>query len=333
MSAYGTLGLPSLPYVGNSAGIQTQLGTIIPPAGGRIAAYVRSTGKQTGDDEAFARRIVTTLNKGLAQCRSGKPDVVVVLPGHAENISAADYASSLVAGTRIIGLGSGALRPTFTWTVNGSTFLLDVADVEIHNCILQFATAPGTTTAATVAAPITVSAAGCGIFGCRINFGIDADQKVTVGITTTAAADDFSFVGNRCYSDVAATCVTFLRLVGADRARILDNEIIGATTAVAIGLIQFITTDSLHVTMDRNKIYHILAASEACVSMSAGATSSTGFIDNLHMVTLANSANQLVLGHASGAWGLSVALFGFGRHIYVTNLAGERAAEVTVVSA
>jgi len=333
MSAYGTLGFPSLPYVGNSAGIQTQLGTIIPPAGGRIAAYVRSTGKQTGDDEAFARRIVTTLNKGLAQCRSGKPDVVVVLPGHAESITSADFMSSLVAGTRIVGLGTGNLRPTFTWTVNGSTFLLDVADVEIHNCILQFATAPGTTTAATVAAPITVSAAGCGIFGCRINFGIDADQICTVGITTTAAADDFRFEGNQCFGATTAECTTFLRLVGADRAVIKGNRIMGATSAVAIGLIQFITTDSTNVEMDDNMLYNIKAASEACVSVSAGATSSTGWVDRLHMVTLANSANQLVLGHASGAWGLSAALFGFGRFINVTNLAGERAAEVTVVSA
>ena len=82
-----------------------------------------------------------------------------------------------------------------------------------------------------------------------------------------------------------------------------------------------------------NRIVHMLAASESCVSVSAGATASSGFVDRLFLAVLSNSANALVLGHANGAWGLSAAAFKFGRDINVSNLAGERAAEVTVVSA
>jgi hypothetical protein len=298
-----------------------------------VAAYVRSSGLQNYDSSEVKKRLVTTLNAGLAQCRSGMGDVVFVLPGHSENISAADFMSSLVAGTRIIGLGYGTLRPSFTWTLAGATWLFDVANVTLSNCILDMAGSRTSTTALTVAAPITVSAAGCAITDCEIHFGVDADQLVTVGVTTTAAADDFTFARNKCFGATAAECTTFLRLVGADRAQILGNRIIGATSAVLVGLVQFITTSSLNVLMEDNHVRNNKAASSAAVSVSAGATSSSGYVDHLYLTVLDDAAENLILGDAVGAFGLSVASFTFGRHVYVANLAGERMAEVTLVSA
>ena len=314
-----------------SSGLRTEFGTLLPP-GAQVAAYVRSTGPQTGDDMDIRQRLVTTLNAGLAKCRSGAGDVVMVLPNHAENISSADQMSSLVAGTTIIGCGAGNTRPTFTWSAATATFLFDVANVTLTNCILKMA-GPAGTTALSVAAPITVSAAGCSIVGNTIQFGIDADQLATIGITTTAAGDDFTFADNFCYGDTAAEVTTFLRLVGADRALIARNEIVGATSAVAVGLVQFITTDSLDVRFFDNSIRNNKAASTAAVTVSAGATSSAGWVDRVFFTVLGNGANQLVLGHADGAWAASVGAFTFGRFVNVANLAGERAAEVTVVSA
>jgi hypothetical protein len=50
-------------------GIRTQYGIILPP-GARVAAYVRSTGVQSGDDAFLASNLSTTLAAGLAQTRS-----------------------------------------------------------------------------------------------------------------------------------------------------------------------------------------------------------------------------------------------------------------------
>jgi hypothetical protein len=236
-------------------------------------------------------------------------------------------------GQMRLGVGAGNLRPTFTWTAATATFLFDVANTRLANCRLFMAGSRSSTTALAVAAPITVSAAGCAIVGCEIDFGVDADQIVTVGITTTAAGDDFVFQGNECIGATAAECTTFLRLVGADRAKILDNVITGATSNVVIGLVQFITTDSTFVRIERNHIRNNKAASSACVSVSAGATSSSGWVNDLYMTVLDDAAGNLILGDAVGAFGLSVASFSFGRHVYVANLAGERMAEVTAVSA
>lgn len=321
-----------MPHFQTMPGVSLAHAVVLPP-GARVAAYVRSGGARAVEENLPPGDIVTTLNAGLARCRSGIGDVVVVLPDHAEDISSADQMSDLVAGTRIIGIGNGNLRPTFTWTAAAATFLLDVANVSIENCILNLAGPRAAGTAITTAAPITVSAAGCRITGCDIHFGFDADQKVTIGVTTTAAADYFEFSNNYCFSETAAECTTFLRLVGADHALISGNVIVGASSNVDVGLVQFITTDSLAVRMLDNHIRNNKAASTAAVIVSAGATSSSGYIHHLYMTVLANAAAQLVLGDASGAWADSVAAFTFSSHVYVANLAGERMANVTPVSA
>lgn len=313
-----------------SSGLRTEFGTLLPP-GAQVAAYVRSTGPQSGEDLDIRQKILPTLNQAAARCRPGAGDVIYVLNNHVENIATADQISNLVAGTKIIGCGSGVTRPTFTWTAAGSTFLLDVADVEISNCILNLD--PGTGTV-NVAAPITISAAGCAIKGCQIRMGTDANSKVTIGLTTTAAADDCVIADNFIFGATAAECTTMIRLVGADRLRFTGNSVIGATSVVTIGCLQFITTDSLDVLMVGNKIRNNKAVSSAAVTVSAGATSSSGFVDELHLAVLENTTtNNAIIGNAAGAWSASGAAFVFGFNVAMTNLVGERALQLTPASA
>lgn len=296
------------------AGVKTPLGTLVSP-GGEVVAYVRSGGVQDGDHPDIRRKLYTTLNSALALCRSGRNDVVVVLEGHAENVASADQMSNLVAGTVILGVGTGTNRPTFTWTAAASTFLLDVANVQMHNCILKLASSGNA--GVTVAAPITVSAAGCVINGCQIFFGDDANDIVTIGITTTAAADDFVFSNNKCYGATAAECTTFMQLVGADRAQLINNVIIGASSAAAVGLIRFLTTASLDVTIDGLHIRNNKASSSQAITGMAGIT---GYVNNLFMGVLANTSTEL-----TGSFGTPASIM-FGRQCYVANTVAERAA-------
>lgn len=232
--------------------------------GSRIAAYVRSTGVQSGDPAYIAENLTTTLNAALIRCRSGMNDVVVVLPGHDENVSSADQMSNLVAGTKILGIGNGADRPQLTWTVAAATFLFDVANVTLRNFVLNLCDTGNA--GVTVAAPITVSAAGCEISDCQIQFGADANDIVTIGITTTAAADDFTFDRNFCYGATAAECTTFLRLVGADRFRCRDTTIMGATSSTTVGVVQFLTTASTQCEFRRSTFINRKALSVHAVT-------------------------------------------------------------------
>ena len=294
------------------------LGSCCPPSA-RIAAYVDSNGAdQDGRDEFLKNMTVLTLDAGLAAARAGKGDIVLVDANHAENISSADQMSSLVAGTRVVGLQVGDKRPTFTWTAAAATWLLDQADCSIENCILKLASSDNA--GVTVTAPITVSASGCAILNCRIMFGDDANDDVAIGITTTADADDFSFIGNRCYGATAAECTTFMQLVGADRARIIDNVIVGATSSASVGLIRFLTTASTDVTIDGLVVRNNKSGGGAGDQAITGMAGISGTADNLFMGVLGNNAGNL-----TGAFGTPANMM-FGRQCYVANAVAERAA-------
>lgn len=309
---------PGLPRFAGAVGVMTEFGTLLPP-GSRVCAYVRSTGRQTNDPISNDAPIHTTLNAALAQSR-GYGDVVLVLPGHAENISSADQMSNLVAGTQIIGLGYGTLRPTFTWTAATATFLFDVANVSLSNCILEMAGDPASTTALSVAAPITVSAAGCSIVGCKIRSSVDADQLATIPITTTAAGDDFTMSHCFMFGAAAGESTTGVRLVGADRF-IMENCYIDiATSAAGVGVVQMLTTASTNVRIRNSTFINRKAASSDAIT---GMAASTGAVENCSFGMLDNTTLD--------GLGTPGDLMGFRNR--TVNLAGEQGAESSTQSA
>lgn len=254
-----------------------------PGPGETIAAYVRSGGPSDGDPSDLAAKLVTTLNAGLNWCRPGKNDIVVVLPGHAEDISSADQMSNLQAGTQIVGLGNGNARGTFTWTAATASFLLDVANVTIRNVILEMAGDAGGT-ALSVAAPMTVSAAGCTLLGCRIQTAVDADERATIAITTTAAGDDFTIDDCFLHGGGDGTGVTTaVRLVGADRFLMRNTTIDASTSSTTVGVLQMLTTASTQV-----RIENCVFANRKALSVHAatGMAAATGHVKDCHFSIL-----------------------------------------------
>jgi hypothetical protein len=83
-------------------------------------------------DKPFA-----TLDYAFSACTADNNDVIIVLAGHAENISAADGIDADVAGVTVIGMGSGASRPTFTYTAAAGEFTIGADSVTIENMIFN----------------------------------------------------------------------------------------------------------------------------------------------------------------------------------------------------
>jgi hypothetical protein len=269
----------------------------------------------------IANRLFTDVNTALGQCVSGRGDVIYVLPGYTESIATSDAWSNLAAtDVTIIGMGRGTNRPTFTWTATGSTVLFDTANFKLINCQLYLAGAHAAGAALTVAAPITVSAAGCEISNCQIFWGFDADQIVTIGITTTAAADWFRFNSNTCYAETAAVpTTTFMRLVGADYFQMWDTKIQGPGSTTTLAPVQFLTTASLAIDIRRCIIQNTLASSIHAVTGMAGLTGTAidclwGILDNATLVGFVTPASMQ---------------FGY---CYTSNLAGENGGAMTPVS-
>lgn len=273
----------------------TELGNLFLSVTGGGIFYVGSTTAiaglgQVGD--AIAGRSFTTVNAALAACGTGRGDIIYLLPGYTETISGADQWSNLAAKTdiTIVGMGHGANRPTITWSVAGSSVLFDSGSFGITNCILKLEPTTGTVT---VTAPITVSAPGCFIDNCRINTGTDANNKVTIAITTTSGASDFVFTNNQVRGAATATMTTFLRCVGLANPVITNNDIVCGTTSAAVGPIQELTTACTGINIDSNRIHNNAASSTACITMDLANT--TGWISRNFCRNMTDASNAQIV--------------------------------------
>lgn len=90
---------------------------------------VDAAGAGVSPDKPFA-----TLDYAIGQCTANNGDVIYVMPGHTETISAASGIDLDVAGVQVIGLGVGDSRPTITLnTATTATFVVGAADCVIQN--------------------------------------------------------------------------------------------------------------------------------------------------------------------------------------------------------
>lgn len=76
--------------------------------------YVHSVSGSDSDSGTAPVSAKATLAAAIALCTANNGDVIFVLPGHTEAVTVSSLNLN-VAGVTIIGLGSGSLKPTFTF--------------------------------------------------------------------------------------------------------------------------------------------------------------------------------------------------------------------------
>src|SRR4030067_3097862 len=97
-----------------------------------------------------------TIDFAIGKCIANHGDIIFVKAGHTETITTAGAITCDVVGVSIIGLGSGADRPTITFgsTDNSASIVISAASTTIENII-------GTTTDDALTNPFHVQAADC----------------------------------------------------------------------------------------------------------------------------------------------------------------------------
>lgn len=107
--------------------------------------YFVDSGVSTSGGGLSPEDAVSTLDAAVALCTASNGDVIVVMEGHAETISGAAGVDLDVAGIRVIGLGHGATRPTFTFSAAASTFAVGASSVQVENLLFVAAFTNGVT--------------------------------------------------------------------------------------------------------------------------------------------------------------------------------------------
>lgn len=217
------------------------------------------------------------LNTAMSKCRANRGDTITCLPGHVETVTATSH--TFVAGVRIRGIGVDAERPKFNWTVAGSTWAINVANVSIENCQLNCAVTAATTTTKA----INVTGAGCVLVNNRITLGSVSTIKAAIGIEVGTGADEFIFVGNEVFATADSAVTDAVKIVAAvKKARFLRNIMdvgMGATTK---GLISM-TVAPVNIVIANNVLSNTITNSTLAL---VGITAATGYVqDNRLYIT------------------------------------------------
>lgn len=239
-------------------------------------------------------------------------DVVYLMPGHAETIAAAGGITMDIAGVKVIGLGQGAARPTFTWSTAASTWLITVASIHVENVV-------GLGTAGVdVTQGILVTGADCTLVDVEIREPGATAQFVDCVTFHTGAArglvKGYKFAGAAGDAGQSGLQVT----AAVDGCRFEDIWITGTfaagnfeTTAANTNmLLKDIYCTQAHATQDGGVV---LNAGTTGVVINPVVKSATNDADGFNLAIVAAGAavfNPLVVnlaGERGGAWGTASA--------------------------
>lgn len=128
------MGVTNFDTVFATGPVYAQGAPVIPFTTGTVR-YVCSATSGASDNNAGTdvSKPMSTIDAAVGKCTASVGDVIVVMPGHTETITAAAGIDADVAGISIIGLGYGSNRPTITMgTATTATFRINAANVLVR---------------------------------------------------------------------------------------------------------------------------------------------------------------------------------------------------------
>ena len=154
--------------------------------------YVDSGASDNGDTNSYGQTPdapFATWDFAISQCTANNGDIIYLMPGHAETVSAAGGLDFDVAGVKHIGLGNGTSRPTVTLGT------LTTADVDIDAINQTIENVRFVSDINSLAVMIDVNFGNLHMQGCDF---ISSNTKEVVNfINLATTVDDFLF--QDCY--------------------------------------------------------------------------------------------------------------------------------------
>lgn len=290
---------------------------VLPPVGpsfttGNVFFVCNDTNKNgsNGNSGKSPDQPFATVDYAIGRCTGNNGDIIYVMPGHEEIVTATSIAHD-VEGVSVIGLGTGYDKPLFTFSTAAATITISAANAVWQNCrfVANFLD---------VAAAFTIGAAKYAkidgntfIEGTSLNF-----LSCVVTGATANAADHLEVTNNEWYG-LAATCNAFVSILGATNrlivagndvnlratndaghfvtiaalvilgARIVGNTltVLGATNA-AVGI--FLTGSS--TTNNGIVAYNLVASLDTTTELIATAGTKLSFFENYYTGTADASA-------------------------------------------
>jgi hypothetical protein len=216
-------------------------------------------------DPAYPLASIFGANGAIAYCQAGRGDVIIVAPGHTENVSTG-AAITIPNDVTIIGGGYGARRPTITWTASAATFITFAGACQLQNLIFNL------TGVATVVKGFLVTTSGVQFVMSKIVQASGTNQA-TAGVVLNAGADDFLFMN----SEIDGSAATIANGIGIsnpaanniNRCQIINSNIHGLFGTAPLS---FLSTATSEVFMADTLLRQEHAATTFVLVIPAGTT-------------------------------------------------------------
>jgi hypothetical protein len=246
--------------------------TVLPPNGasgqaGGPGDYLRPF---SSIENAMASSLVTA-NRG---------DIIMVMPGHSEDIASATSLVLDKAGVAVIGLGSGDDRPDLNFSATAGSLEIDADNCTLYNLTL-------TADVSAVVVGVNVDGNYTTIDNCEFNFNATGDdfiQMIDVDAVTGTTIN-----GCRMIAEAAAGCDQAIRLDTAPETTITNNYIFGDFTD---GAIISEGAASLNVLIQGNSIYNSDTTAGSVIDLDVA---DTGLLINNSCGTLFATAPETAL--------------------------------------
>lgn len=255
-----------------------------------------------GNDGTYHRPF-SSIDYAVGHCTASRGDIIFVMPGHVETVTAAAGLALDVAGIAVVGLGHGALRAKVDFTTATTADMdVDAASISLVNMLF-------TGGVDALAGPLDINASDCAIINCEYR---DVTGQATDVIIADANADRL-YIENYFHNGAAAAGAnSAIALIGMDNPVIKNFKLVGN---FAVSAIDCRTTAVVDLDIAEGYIWTKNAA-DLCIKDTI--TGSTGKIGpNLQMMLTDNAANitEAVTG----------ATFHMFDDVYVCNLVNEKA--------
>jgi len=204
-----------------------------------------------------------TMDYCVGRMTANNGDHMIVMPGHAEVVSAAGGLNLDVAGINVVGIGSGANMPTVTIGVAAS------ADVDINAANVTVTGINFVANLADVLVMIDVNATDFTLHTSRFTqTGVALNALVCVQDATSLASNRMSLIGNHVImNDAAGT--HFVNFSGTGDGHIVThNVLLGDWGTMAIGGAGVVTL----ATIMHNRISNAATDTNSCINFAATAT-------------------------------------------------------------
>lgn len=218
-------------------------------------------GQGTKIDRPFA-----SIDFAVGQCSGNNGDLIIGMPNHVENVSAAAGLALDVAGITILGLGSGSSRPTINFTtVVGADMDVDAANITMSNFLFT-----GGIDALT--GPIDINSADFKLLNFETR---DVTGQTTDFIATDANADRLLIDGWVHRGDSAAGAETAITIIGGDDLVIRNFNIYGNFGTAGI---ENVTTACVRANIGGGAGWNYIWTENAADKAITMVSTATGFI-------------------------------------------------------